>query len=268
MDASCTETVIYLYLVSAAHAIVDLTYGDEYSIQWSSVSVHHQSSDLFRQVEFDRIYIPEEYVKQGSSDVGIARIKVPSVENLVNQTERVITSDGKLVGKTVVGHGRVFLRGSVLSYPNENRIMIDTPSLSGCSGCPLFDGNKRLAAFVHGGVKHRGGVVLHNNGNDDVTGYLFADSIADVSFLAVDSAFFELLRIAEDIECDLASNPTDETAYSKFASEALQKATDNDARTLEQAMTQLHDKIWSADAERDIIKVDGHLELLSNKDSY
>ena len=86
--------------------------------------------------------------------------------------------------------------------------MIDTPSLSGCSGCPLFDGNKRLAAFVHGGVKHRGGRILHNNGDDDVTGYLFADSIADVSFLAVDSAFLKLLQIAEDIHFDLASNPT------------------------------------------------------------
>ena len=46
-----------IYLVSAAHAIVDLTCGDgTYSIQWSV----HQREHLFSEATFDKIFVPEE----------------------------------------------------------------------------------------------------------------------------------------------------------------------------------------------------------------
>ena len=254
-----------IYLVSAAHAIVDLTYGGTYSIKWSV----YQHEDLFTKVTFDRIHIPKEYVLHGSKDVGIARVKGKHfLEHLPNQSKwlQVLLGGGELVGKTVVGHGRVFLRGSVLSYPNENRIMINTPSISGCSGCPLIDGNKNLVAFVHGGVKHRGGRVLHNHngGTDNVTGYVYADCVADATFFLVDPNFYGILQIAECIADPLASQPTDETAYEEHASPELRQVAPK-ARTLEESMEALCRKIWSGDIEEgNRITTGPHLELLSH----
>ena len=263
-----------IFLVSAAHSIVDLTHEGTYSIKWS---VHQQEGeeeqkDLFTKVAFDMIHIPKEYVLHGSKDVGIARVQGQLL--LPDQTEwlQVSVGGGELAGKTVVGHGRVFLRGSVLSYPNENRIMIDTPSISGCSGCPLIDSNKNLAAFVHGGVKHRGGRVLHNHNNggtDNVTGYLYADSLAGATFLPVSPDFYEILRIAEDIEDELASEPTSADAYTYHASAALKREAP-DATTLNLSMEALCLKIWSGDGgegdvgEADTITMGPHLELLSH----
>lgn len=263
-----------IYLVSAAHSIVDLTYGpgrSTYSIKWSL----HQLEELFESVTFDRIYIPAEYVQHGSKDLGIARVKGHQLaENLPNHSQwqwlQVSVGGGELVGKTVVGHGRVFLRGSVLSYPNENRLMIGTPSISGCSGCPLIDGDKNLAAFVHGGVKHRGGLVLHSHngaGTDNVTGYLYADTIEGSTFLKVDPKFYKILQIAECIEDALASQPADATAYTNHAPKELRK-TAPEASTLDEVMEALRRQIWSGNIKQeDKITTGPQLELLSRHGS-
>jgi hypothetical protein len=241
---------------------MDLTYGGTYSIRWS---MHRE--DLFPKVKFDQVYIPEDYVRRGSNDVGIAKITD------VHHTPYRLVSDGRrefsmndreLAGKTVVGHGRVFLRGSVLSYPEEQRIMIGTPSMPGCSGCPLFDNRKNLVAFVHGGVKHRGGRVLHTGGTDDATGYLYADSPDLVTFRAVASQSYSFLKIAEDIDSELASRPTDAALYLKLASTGLKKAAP-DASTLDEAMVELHRQIWPTNGIDDIlsIKLNGRLKIRS-----
>jgi hypothetical protein len=247
-----------VYLLSAAHSIVDLTYGGTYSIRWSM-----HSEDLFPKVEFDQVYIPEDYVRRGSNDVGIAKITDAHLTPQDGWREFSM-NDRELAGKTVVGHGRVFLRGSVLSYPEEQRIMIGTPSMPGCSGCPLFDNRKNLVAFVHGGVKHRGGRVLHTGGTDDATGYLYADSPDLVTFRAVASQSYSFLKIAEDIDSELASRPTDAALYLKLASTGLKKAAP-DASTLDEAMVELHRQIWPTNGIDDIlsIKLNGRLKIRS-----
>ena len=189
-------------------------------------------------------------------------------QNLPNQTEwlQVPVGDGELVGKTVVGHGRVFLRGSILSSPNENRIVINTPSISGCSGCPLIDGSRNLAAFVHGGVKHRGVRVSHNHngGTDNVPSCVYADSIEGATFRRVDPKSYKILQISEFIEDPLASQPTDEAAYTQHASKELKKAAPG-AQTLEESMEALYCQVWSCDMEEgDRITTGLHLELLSH----
>lgn len=231
----------------------------------------HEQMELFERVTFDRIYIPKEYVQDGSKDVGIARMEGHRrAENTPNHSQWLQRSvgGGELVGKTVVGHGRIFLRGSVLSYPVDNgRLLISAPSISGCSGCPLIDGDKKLTAFVHGGVKHRGGRVLHNHDGvtDNVTSYLYADSIVEGStFLRVDPKFYESLRTAEDIEDELASKPANKRAYKKHASEELRKIAPG-ASTLEESMEALSSQIWPGDiGEGDKITIGPQLELLSH----
>ena len=141
--------------------------------------------------------------------------------------------------------------------------MIGTPSISGCSGCPIIDGNKNLAAFVHGGVNWGGRVLhKHNGGTDNVTGYLYADTIAGATFLFVDPNFYGILQIAECITDQLAFQPTDEMACKQHASQKLQQLAP-EARTLEESMEALCHQIWSGDIEEgDRITMGSHLELL------
>jgi hypothetical protein len=115
----------------------------------------HSGEDkvLFNAVTFGNIYIPKVYVRKGSSDVGVAKVNVTDFDPSAAGgmwDDFSIGGTEDFVGKTVVGHGLVFLSGRVLSYPNtqqKTRIMIGTPSLPGCSGCPLFDNNRNLVAL-------------------------------------------------------------------------------------------------------------------------
>jgi hypothetical protein len=68
-------------------------------------------------------------------------------------------------------------------------------------------------------VKHRGGKVLHDGGTDDATGYLYADSPEGTEFHKVPRESHESLQIAEDVCTELASQPDDEEAFAKLASE-------------------------------------------------
>ena len=238
-----------IYFLSAAHSIIDLTYDSRYSIKWA----RHESGRVFlTDIEFDKIYIPKAYVLDGSNDVGMARLNIQPNEILPQRKEwrNFSVNDQDLVGTTLVGHGRVFLRGTVLSYGKENRLMIDTPSISGCSGCPLFNSAKKLAAFVHGGVKHRGGKVLHNNSttDDQVTAYVYADIIDNVTLCFVNPDFHEKLRYAEAIEPQLASQPDSESAYEQHG-KALHRFFPNE-RTLRGSMQNLIHQIWPPDNEQ------------------
>lgn len=254
-----------VYLVSAAHAIVDLTYGGRYNIMQSV----HPKNAVFNMVEFTQVYIPKSYIQHGTDDVGIAKLRFTSDLDQVGCEWRQfsVAGDREITGKTVVGHGRVFLRGNVLSYPDESRMMIGTASLPGCSGCPLFDNSKNLCAFVHGGVKHRGGRVLHNGGTDDATGYLYADSPKGVIFHEVHHDHYEILRKAEDISADLASQPDDAEVYRTEAPRALRDKFAL-ATTLDEAMEALQNFVWrniSGDDARGVIRLTGDLTLLCHR---
>lgn len=252
----CRENDIYL--LSAAHAIVDLTHGGTFLIS-------QDEEKFLKNIEFDKILIPKEYVQHGSNDVGIAKFKNCSKERIAGQWLELSLSREKLVGKTVVGHGSVFLRGPVLS--NENRIMIDTPSVSGCSGCPLFDNDSKLAALVHGGVKHRGGRTLHSSGIDDVTAYVFADRASDITCCLVDADHYAILQLAECIPPELASKPDDNEAYSNEQCEQVKnfKISVGVADNLNEAMDLLRGIIWKEETES--IALDSGFLLLSRQAS-
>jgi hypothetical protein len=271
-----------LFLLSAAHSIVDLTNGHDgddskYDIKWSVES----SKPIFTgATSIKGIYIPKGYVLDGKPDVGLAELSAAVTTFLPEQPTFGNVSYGddgsNLVGRTVVGHGSgVFLRGTVVqSSYSPGRILIGTPSISGGSGgCPLFDNSQSLTSFVHGSSKHRASRSFHNNNNNNndgsdsdsdsvISGFVYADCISNqTTFYAVPSCYFEHLQAAEGIENELAAQPEKEDVYSEHASEYLKTVVGSDATTLAEAMRLLHDIIWPQGAD-DRITLTSPLEVL------
>jgi hypothetical protein len=225
------------------------------------------------------IYIPKGYVLDGKPDVGLAELTAVTFLQEPTFCNVSYGDDGSknLVGRTVVGHGDgvFFLRGTVVQssyFPGRyGRILIGTPSISGCSGCPLFDNRQSLTSFVHGSIKHRASRSFHNNdGSDSVSsGFVYADCISDqTTFSSVPSCYFEHLQAAEGMEDELAAQLEKEDVYSEHASEYLKTVVGSaTSTTLTEAMRHLHDIIWpQGGADDDGITLTSPLKVLHQSD--
>jgi hypothetical protein len=135
-------------------------------------------------------------------------------------------------------------------------------SAPGCSGCPLFDKDAKLAGLVHGETKHRGKQSHADEELKSVSLFVYADMIAckdvtlglghqnqGVELLPVpeDDEFYKLLQDAENIPPKVAENPEmlikdfDETVKNEMVQVHGDSCLD---ATLNSMMSDLAGKIW------------------------
>jgi hypothetical protein len=195
------------FILSAAHVVVHFVPEKNIKIEWKPWDniVHFE-------LKLKDLFLKEDYIKTGGSDVGLAEVEFVNpldVERLTVKKIQQAPHDVE-VGQTMVGHSTVYLRGTFLS-PCEGqsaRRLVNTPSMPGVSGCPLFDSNARLFAVVHGCSKHR-----HSHGDDDVSPYLYADvpySAAGLRKVSSEVSHREMLQYGERLDLDLAKESSKE----------------------------------------------------------
>jgi hypothetical protein len=195
------------YLLSAAHVIVDLAGAESVCVGFTGTTpVSVQCSTAF---------IPLNYVLSGAQDLGLLLIGAPQEnEKKAEETEEKETQTfleaADAIGRELLGHGLVHLRGNALACNELGRVLLHTPSVPGCSGAPLFAPEGQLVALVHGNSKHRLGRHAFSHEDDAVSPYLYADGVLGVALLAVPEDHVALLKLAEDVNIDeeWAQKPT------------------------------------------------------------
>jgi hypothetical protein len=246
-----------LYLFSAAHVLMEIIQNNVFFVKWdNSIRVQITPSKLF---------IPKTYVSEGINDFGCIEIKETtplqqmdfSREKLKMISKKVITS---IVGKVVVGHGLFFIRGTVLSViTNKERMLIQAPSIPGCSGSPLFNNEKNIVALLHGVSKHRG-KQGHSNGaeiQDDFSINVYADHVhAKIQLHCVREEFYNELFKAENIPLEISQRADQSLSSHRFDTEGCYyRIIENVERdiSLNQIMQVLSEEVWNIEVNHDFV---------------
>lgn len=270
-----------LYLVSAAHVLVDMIYRQKtddnvkYVLLWG---VDEKAQDLAEwacQCQLKNLYLPENYVLRGKDDIACSELNTPlDIQHFLRASKLradylSLISSKVSVGKLVIGHGWVFLRGTIIQS-TENRLMVDAPSVPGSSdGCPLFDEKGQLVALVLGAFKHRGTHldIFTKDDFSDLSCIVYADCLKGVSMRLVpdEHCFYEWLSHAEEVPLEAQGVGADRSfsdlhkekadlGFLKMLAEKLegghaegdelQKVKGWDEMTVNSLMKQLHEKIW------------------------
>lgn len=198
------------YLISAAHVLVGLEEKSKVRLEWTALGGIQTFQATVRE-----LYLDERYIKCGSHDIGCVKVELAADKGcLLRNFDLAFVSGSNSVemGKVVLGLGHVYLRGHLVHMNANNRVMVQAISAPGCSGCPLFQHDKTLVAFVHGSSKHRHSVVadIHNPSNS-----VFADVLVDCKLLRVKEhqKVREVLSIAEDVTPEEEQSATEEFLY-------------------------------------------------------
>jgi hypothetical protein len=221
----------FYYVLSAAHVLIDLTMGENRVVKLEWVK---NNNELEVKMKVTAIYITKEYVKGGTHDIGLAEVTfcAPAAVNGVDGVEVNLLHCDEIVGRRVVGHGQHFYaEGRCIYVSNSMRVMIQAPSVPGCSGCPLFDFDENLCLILHGDLKQRGREKQRGHsaagGDFDTSSRVYADVLKGREFFKVpsDPRLCEALRKAEDV--DLAWIEDSAKAHKWKASMAFSLFRDN-----------------------------------------
>lgn len=198
-----------IYLMSAAHVVVDLM-GTKLQLSWPGASNSSSTADNFITVTAKKLFLDERYVKVGSHDIGLLEIALDNDEHSgLYEHNLEIVSGYVEMGNVLVGQGHVYLRGQMVHHnPETTRVMIQAISAPGCSGCPLFQNDKKLVAFVHGENKHR----HHSNADiHEPSNAVFADVFLAFQFREVkeNGKIQKLLQVAEALTPEEAEKPNE-----------------------------------------------------------
>jgi hypothetical protein len=274
------------YLVSAAHVLVEICAMQErckYELWWGIDQKAQDPAEKETLFRLTNLYLPKAYVLDGTHDVACSQLELTDTRDDLSRdpfssTPLSLTKVQSQIGKMVVGHGGVYLKGSIVYSANKaNRLVVDTPSIPGCSGCPLFDADRNLVGLVHGASKHRG---KHSNANgkfNDMSHVVYADSLLQTTMHFLPEGFYHYLYCAEDVPLEAIDNDGSATFAEVKAKGAnleslrqiatyLQGENEDqfDEMTLNTLMTMLHDTIWS---EETGCQVRPHLEF-SNREHF
>jgi len=134
------------YLLTAAHVVVSLK-------PEMLVIFKFKDGSLLEAKFGEGVYLPKDYLRTGNRDIGM--IQVLS-EELATLPSCQIKMKENPVGSLLVGDGKQFLQGTCvgMSEGNDSRFLCHGISVPGCSGSPLFDGEKSLCGILHGFSKH------------------------------------------------------------------------------------------------------------------
>ena len=194
-----------IYLMSAAHVVVDMV-GTKLQLSWPGASSSSSTAHNFVKVSAKKLFLDERYVKCGSHDIGLLEVSLDNAEQLYEHNLDIVSENVEM-GNVLVGQGHVYVRGQMVHYnPETTRVMIRAISAPGCSGCPLFQNDKKLVAFVHGETKHR-----HHSNTDirKTSNAVFADVFLAFQFREVKASgqIQNLLREAEFLTPEEAEEP-------------------------------------------------------------
>jgi hypothetical protein len=195
------------FILSAGHVVVHFDAEKPLQIEWKP-----WDGTALVKLKLKNLFLKEDYIKTGRSDVGLAEVEFVTASDLDRLQKKIIVLalPNVEVGQTMVGHSSIYLRGPFLG-PCEGqgaRRLVNTPSMPGVSGCPLFDSKERLFALVHGCSKHR-----HSRGDDNVSPYLYADvpyGAAGLRQVSSDPGHRNILQWGEELDSDLAKDSSSE----------------------------------------------------------
>jgi hypothetical protein len=200
------------YILSAAHVVVSLKFEDEEKIEikWDGNGGKKATALV------TDCFLDKNYVEKGTHDIGLAMVSIVDAKDEAYVDHREgklrtyplpISEDGQ-VGRAVIGHGLIYLRGFCVHLDSaSHRVMIQSMSAPGCSGCPLFDNEGKLVAIVNGNSKHRHSPAVRNLSN-----HVFADilGLCDCQFQrvvrGVNNENLIGLRVAEELPPQEAEN--------------------------------------------------------------
>jgi hypothetical protein len=175
------------YLLSAAHVLIDLVTGN-------NIILKAEGRDRFECQHAGKLYIHPAYVSTGHKDFGFLALQ--ECKGIINVSiANVVWCNAVGVGKSVVAHGLVFLRGTVTSAIEHGRFSALAHSIPGQSGSVLFNNDKAVAGVVHGSSKHRG---KHSAASVDDVAVVYFDSVEFSGLLLVTNPdHHRLLQYAE-----------------------------------------------------------------------
>ena len=190
------------FFVSAAHVVAMLA-TEPVDLKWAMpVGRNNAQTDIILNLmAADRsLYLPDEYIWSGKSDIGMFLINNRRLE--LGFTAGLVCGDGQ-TGEVVVGHTtNLFIRG-IVARNNGGRLLVTSPSEGGCSGCPLFDKHGRLMAFVHGETKHRIGLQRDAIGPSS---FVYCDDMSGIEFKFVPDCYHNILQKTENASIELIEN--------------------------------------------------------------
>jgi hypothetical protein len=153
------------------------------------------------------LYIHSAYVAKGLNDCGF--LELVDIGVLGERLETVSTTTWKeqraTVGKSVVAHGLVYLRGCVITSAKDDhgRFSVTAHSVPGQSGSLVFGNDKSVFGVVHGSSMHRG---KHAAGTHEDSLVVYCDTVVYNDLICVQgSNHISLLQKAEIVPVDVAS---------------------------------------------------------------
>ena len=208
------------FLLSALHVLVASGSDDHVTVSMMKSSDGSSSDD---EVEYrfrtGALCFHLDYVSFGNHDFGFleltdfAAVMGPSGTGFSVRDDTTMWKNlfaEPSVGKSVVAHGQVFLRGTVTGYvspPRNGRFCVTAHSINGSSGAPMFNKRKEIVGVVHGSSKHRG---RHNLSVDDNSAIVFCDAIRPRESLVsvTEPLHRRYLKLAEDVPDEVAADPS------------------------------------------------------------
>jgi hypothetical protein len=155
---------------------------------------------------FGKLYIHSAYVAKGLNDCGFLELVDIGVlgERLETVSSTTTWKERATVGKSVVAHGLVYLRGCVTSAQDDHgRFSVTAHSVPGQSGSLVFGNDKSVFGVVHGSSKHRG---KHAAGTHEDSSFVYCDTVVYNDLICVQgSNHISLLQKAESVPVDVAS---------------------------------------------------------------
>jgi hypothetical protein len=161
----------HFYLVSAAHVLIEIA-----ALEESCILIEHKGGpETAFQCKPGSLYLHPDYITLGQRDFGFLEL-LESDRLSANHWQAVNTlwTTDVVVGRSVVSHGKVFLRGTITSSNETGRFSVLAHSVPGQSGSLVFDNAKSVAGVVHGSSKHK---CKHSSGMDDDSSVVFCDTV-------------------------------------------------------------------------------------------
>jgi hypothetical protein len=214
MDAADHHEV---YLLSAAHVLV--------GISNKKINIA-QNNGSGRSLAFPccagELYITQEYMATGLKDYGFVKLLHLDGKASIKIQDNIGTTKWEEVveaGKSVVAHGQVFLRGTVVtSSLDDGRFsVVPAHSVPGQGGILVFNNEKAVAGVVHGSSKHRS---RHAAAAREDAAVTYCDTVGFRNLVCVDDEEkLDLLRLAESIPKDVASGSVTFGAFTETSND-------------------------------------------------
>jgi hypothetical protein len=263
-----------VFLLSAAHVLVDIANGE--------ISLAHGLNSRF-DCYAGELYISGDYMAKGLKDFGFVKLshKDKTKITIRNVEQRRPTTWATVVevGKSVVAHGNVFLRGTVVtSNMDDGRFSVLAHSVAGQNGILVFNNEKVVAGVVHGSSKHRGKHAAV--AREDTASVVYCDSVGFSDLVCVgfndeDQQKLSLLQRAECIPEKVASGSVTFGAFTKESNDSgeaegmrellrLLSLPHEDKLTLETVMQKLRVVVTAPATEGSVSFEDASLLRLSD----